>query len=114
MSRPPKPPGTYRDFRERFPRLGEAWDTVRRAEAEGPIDKRTARLVKLAVAAGVQRPGAVSSATRKAHAAGASEEEIYQVVALAASTLGFPSTVAVFSWVRDALAGMEEDGDGTG
>ena len=35
---------------------------------------------------------------------------IEQVVALAAGTLGLPSTVAVFSWVHDVL---DERGDET-
>lgn len=105
MSQSPKPPSTYREFIDRYPKLGEAWDRVREAEKAGPLQGKDVRLLKLAVALGAMREGAVHSAVRKAHAAGASEEEIHQVVALAASTLGFPSTVAVFSWVRDTLTG---------
>jgi alkylhydroperoxidase/carboxymuconolactone decarboxylase family protein YurZ len=37
-------------------------------------------------------------------AAGATPAEIDQVLALAASTIGFPAAVAAFSWVRDCLA----------
>lgn len=102
-TKPPKPPSTYRHFVERFPKLGEAWENVREAEETGPLDHRTRRLMKLAVAVGAMREGAVHSAVRKAQAAGAGEDAIYQTVALAASTLGFPSTVAVYSWVTDTL-----------
>ena len=56
--------------------------------------------MKLAVAAGALREGEVGSASRKARAGGVSEEEIAQVIALAASVLGFPATVAVYSWVQ--------------
>jgi alkylhydroperoxidase/carboxymuconolactone decarboxylase family protein YurZ len=45
----------------------------------------------------------VHSSVRKALAAGIAVEEIEQVVALAASTLGMPSTVAVFTWVHDVI-----------
>jgi alkylhydroperoxidase/carboxymuconolactone decarboxylase family protein YurZ len=96
------PPKAYRDFVTAYPRLEESWDKAREQESDGPLDDKSRRLVKLGIAVGAMRRGAVSSAARKARAAGASEDEIRQVVALAASTLGFPSTVAVFSWINEA------------
>lgn len=98
MSRPPE---AYETFIRTFPELGEAWQRIRAGEARGPLDEPTRRLIKLAVAVGAMREGAVHSAARKARAAGVSEEAITQVVALAASTLGMPSAVAVHTWVRD-------------
>jgi alkylhydroperoxidase/carboxymuconolactone decarboxylase family protein YurZ len=95
-----EPPRTYREFVATYPRLGEAWDVAREAENDGPLDEKTRRLVKLGVAAGAMRRGAVTSAARKARAAGATDGEVEQVVALAATTLGFPSAVAVFDWIR--------------
>jgi len=95
-----KPPKAYRDFLATYPRLGEAWDVAREAEEDGPLDEKTRRLIKLAVAVGAMRQGAVSSAARKARAVGVGDEEIRQVVTLAASTLGFPSAVAIFTWVE--------------
>jgi len=99
----PKPPSTYREFVTRYPKLGEAWDSARAQEEAGPADAATRRLLKLAIAIGAMREGAVHSAVRKAKAAGASDDAIYQIVALAASTLGFPSTVAIYTWVQDTL-----------
>jgi alkylhydroperoxidase/carboxymuconolactone decarboxylase family protein YurZ len=58
-------------------------------------------LVKLGIAIGAMREGAVHSSVRKARAAGASAAEMQQVLALAATTIGFPATVAAFTWVRD-------------
>jgi 4-carboxymuconolactone decarboxylase len=58
-------------------------------------------LVKLAIAIGALREGAVHASVRKALAMGITREEIEQVIALAAGTLGLPATVAVFSWVED-------------
>ena len=49
------------------------------------------------------KQGALRSGVRKARAAGASADEIFQVLALGASTVGFPSTVAAFSWVNELL-----------
>jgi alkylhydroperoxidase/carboxymuconolactone decarboxylase family protein YurZ len=101
--KPPRPPKTYQIFTERYPDIGRAWELMRAAESKGPLDDKTMRLVKLGIALGGMREGAVHSAVRKARSAGASREEIDQVIALAASTIGLPSTVAVFSWVADEL-----------
>jgi alkylhydroperoxidase/carboxymuconolactone decarboxylase family protein YurZ len=40
---------------------------------------------------------------------GITPAEIEQVVALAAGTLGLPSTVACFTWVQDVLEPREGD-----
>lgn len=98
-----KAPRTYRAFIARYPKLGEAWDCIREAEEDGPLDEKTTRLIKLAVAIGAAREGAVHSAARKARAAGASRKDLEQVIALCAGTIGLPATVAADSWVRDVL-----------
>lgn len=98
-----KAPKSYSRFVTRYPKLGEAWELARHAEREGPADEKTLRLLKLAIAVGAMRQGAVTSAARKALDAGAHEDELLQVVALAATTLGFPSTVAVSSWLEPIL-----------
>lgn len=104
MAKLPPPPDTYVEFVRRYPKLGEAWQLTREEGEEGPLDDKTVRLVKLAIAMGNMREGAVHSAVRKAMAAGITLAEIDQVIALTAGTLGFPSTVAIYSWVRDQLA----------
>ena len=98
-------PEAYRDFTRHYPKLGEAWESAREAEKEGPLDEKTFRLVKLGVSIGAFREGAVHSAVRKAVAVGASAAEVRHVIALAASTIGFPSTVAVYSWLREEVGG---------
>lgn len=97
----PKAPRTYDEFSATFPTLRKAWDLLGEAAKEGPLDDKTARLVKLGIAIGAMREGAVHSATRKAVAAGASKEEMNQVVALASSIIGMPSAVAVWTWLND-------------
>ena len=87
----------------RFPKVGEAWELVGAAGQEGPLDEKTARLIKLAISIGMMREGAVHSGVRKAVAAGVTREELDQVVALGAGSLGFPATVAIFSWIEEVM-----------
>lgn len=97
-------PKTYDAFVREFPRLGEAWESMRLAEEDGPFGKRELRLLKLAVAVGCGKEGPVHSSVRKARAAGCTDAEIRHVVALAASTIGLPPAVAAYSWVVEELA----------
>jgi 4-carboxymuconolactone decarboxylase len=103
MSNLPPPPRTFEEFSERFPLVRQAWDLLGDAGKEGPLDERTARLIKLGVAIGAMREGAVHSAARKALGQEIPPEALYQVVALAASVTGLPSAVAVYTWVRDVV-----------
>jgi 4-carboxymuconolactone decarboxylase len=97
-------PEAFVQFINRFPKLGQAWDMMREAEAEaGPLDEKTRRLVKLAIAAATEAEGATHSAARKARRAGASLEEMEQVVALAASIIGLPNSVKIYRWVREEV-----------
>lgn len=101
MKAMPKPPEIYEDFIEHFPKLKKAWEKIAEAGKEGPLDERTIRLIKLGIAIGAMKEGAVHSNVRKAVAMDISKEEIEQVVTLAAGTIGLPSTVAVYSWIKD-------------
>ncbi len=101
MADEPKAPEAYEHFIATYPHLGKAWEAINEAGKQGPIDERTQRLIKLGIAAGAMREGALRSGARKALAMGITPEEIAQVVALAAGVLGLPSTVAVHTWLRD-------------
>jgi alkylhydroperoxidase/carboxymuconolactone decarboxylase family protein YurZ len=103
----PKPPKAYETFIQRFPKLGAAWELLTQGGQEGPLDEKTIRLVKFAIAAGAMREGALHSAARKALAAGISRAELEQVIALAAPTIGLPSAVAVHTWIQDYGPGDE-------
>ena len=104
MSSLPKPPKQYDAFVGQFPLLGAAWESINKAGSDGPLDDRTMRLVKLGVAMGAMREGSVHASVRKALAIGITPEEVHQVVALAAGTLGMPSCVAVHSWAQDIIS----------
>jgi 4-carboxymuconolactone decarboxylase len=96
-----KPPKTFNQFSERFPKIREGWDLLGEAAKEGPLDEKSVRLMKLAVSIGAMREGSVHSSVRKARDAGATLEEMEQIVAIAASVIGLPSAVAVWTWIRD-------------
>ncbi len=102
----PAPPGAFVRFTERFPKLAAAWEQASEAAREGPNDAEQVRLLKLALAVGAQREGAVRSAARKALAAGIAPEALEQVAAMAASTIGFPAAVAAFTWIEQARKQM--------
>jgi len=89
MKSAPRPPKMYEAFNKQYPKLKEAYALIAQAGQEGPIDERTARLVKLGIVIGAMREGAVHASVRKALALSISREEIEQVVCLAARTLGF-------------------------
>ena len=103
-----KPPAMYSKFIRRYPKLGEAWSHITEAGEEGPLDVRTQRLIRLGIAIGALREGAVHSGVRKALGMGISPEELEQVVALAAGTLGLPSTVAAYGWLLDITDSQSE------
>ena len=94
-------PRMHTEFIERFPELGRAWELMTQAGDKGPLDAKTARLIKLAVAVGTGGEGAVHASVRKGIALGITAAEVDQVVALAASTVGLPAAVAAWSWSRD-------------
>ncbi len=103
MTQLPKPPATHHTFVTRYPKLGQAWTLIPEEGADGPLDASTQRLVKLGIAIGAMREGAVHSCVRKALAQDIPAAALDQVVALAAGTLGMPSTVAAFTWVEDVV-----------
>src|SRR5688500_18780690 len=104
MSEDAKLPPTFRDFITKFPALGEAHEGVAAAvAAAGPLDERTCELIKIGISLAAGLESAVRSHVRKAQKAGATEAEIEQAVLLAYNTLGFPRTVAGWSWARQQI-----------
>src|SRR5258707_31402 len=102
---PNKLPARYLQFQKRYPRVFQAYNALGAATSEaGPLTDKTRALVKLAIAVGGQMEGAVHSHTRRALEAGGSAEEIYHVVLLGTTTLGFPTMMKTFSCVAALLA----------
>jgi AhpD family alkylhydroperoxidase len=111
MSELPEP---FLQFTRQHPAVATAYEALGRASAEaGPLDARTRELVKLGMAIGGRLEGAVHAHVRRALEAGVTPAEIRHVVALAVPTVGFPTTVAVYTWVEEVLgtkpAGRQRD-----
>jgi alkylhydroperoxidase/carboxymuconolactone decarboxylase family protein YurZ len=88
----------------KHPNLWEAYNRLGEAAAlAGPLDARTERLVKLAIAVGAGLEGAVHSHVRRGLAAGLTREEMRHVGLLAIPTIGWPLSIAASSWIEDAL-----------
>jgi 4-carboxymuconolactone decarboxylase len=98
-------PDVYVKFRSDFPAVARALDGLGEAVDEaGPLDERTARLVKLGLAVGSLAEGAVRSNARKALEAGASGAELRHVALMALTTCGFPTAIAGSAWIDEVLA----------
>ena len=83
------------------------WENYQALEAAlalaGPLDARTRRLVKVALALGARHEGAVHSHTRRALREGVSRDELLQVALLGVTTLGWPHATAGRAWILDVL-----------
>jgi 4-carboxymuconolactone decarboxylase len=106
----PKPedkiPKRFTRFMEQYPEIGKAYgdlgDAVHKA---GPLDAKTRALIKVAISGGAMLEGGFHSHVRKAIQAGASREELEQIALLALPTIGFPSMMALLSWIEDIYEG---------
>lgn len=97
-------PQNFQDYQKMFPELFKSYaNGGELARASGPLDEKTTQLIQLAAAIGVRSEGAVHSHVRRALAAGASHQELFQVVNLMIYTVGFPAAAAGFAWIRDIL-----------
>ncbi len=97
-------PRSYESFKKSYPEIWRAYDRLGGLVHDaGPVDKKDRELIKLAMAIGSRSEGAVQSHTRRALEEGARSEEIYHVVLLGLTTLGFPGTIAAWTWVKDEI-----------
>ena len=97
-------PARYQHFEKSYPAVMRAVEALGEvAQSAGPLDSKTRALVKLAIAVGAAREGAVHSHTRRALEAGCMPEELRHVGVLAITTIGFPTTMAAMSWIEDVL-----------
>jgi alkylhydroperoxidase/carboxymuconolactone decarboxylase family protein YurZ len=87
----------YMEVWKAFTQLGD------KCHKAGPLDEKTRRLVKVALAIGGGLEGATHSAVRNALAAGTTPEEIKHVAVLGITTFGLPSTMRALTWISDDL-----------
>ncbi|UYG00284.1 MULTISPECIES: carboxymuconolactone decarboxylase family protein [unclassified Halomonas] len=97
-----KLPSGAGDVADEYPDVWSAYAALGKACAEaGPMEARSRRLVKLALAVGNRSEGAVHSHVRRGLEEGISAEELKQVAMLAVPTIGFPAAVAALTWITD-------------
>jgi alkylhydroperoxidase/carboxymuconolactone decarboxylase family protein YurZ len=96
-------PEQVADVRERFPEIYAAFSKLAEAchERGGPLDDKSRKLAKLAIAIGHRHEGAVHSAVRHALAAGVTRDELIHVALLAITTIGWPAARAAMTWIED-------------
>jgi alkylhydroperoxidase/carboxymuconolactone decarboxylase family protein YurZ len=98
-------------FRDRYPKVWEAFDRLgTECHQAGPLDEKTRRLVKLALAVAQRHEGAVHSAVRNALASGVSAAEMRHAALLAITTIGWPAAFAALTWIEEALEGSGGSG----
>ncbi len=97
-------PEFLQKFVERYPDIWEQYGQLSQTvgSVEG-LDQRSQRLVKLGIAIGAGRQGAVHSHTRKCKKAGLSNAEIFHAALLAITTIGWSGAIAGLAWINDEL-----------
>jgi alkylhydroperoxidase/carboxymuconolactone decarboxylase family protein YurZ len=100
-----KLPRPVQSFKSDFPEIWQAFNELGNEchNAADPLDEKTRRLVKLAIAVGAGLEGGTHSAVRNALAAGITPEEIKSVAILAITTIGFPASMRALTWIGDGL-----------
>jgi len=102
-------PKSVTSFASRYPEIWSAFSALAEAchEKGGPLDEKSRRIAKLAMAIGMRQEGAVHSAVRQALEVGLSPDELIHVALLAITTIGWPNAQAALSWIEDVLPGSK-------
>jgi len=99
-----KLPIRFERFLKEYPEIAVAYETLGDAvHRDGALNEKERALVKLSLAAGARMEGAVHAQVRKAIKAKLTKKEIRQISLLSIPTIGFPSAMAVMSWMDDIL-----------
>jgi alkylhydroperoxidase/carboxymuconolactone decarboxylase family protein YurZ len=92
-------------IRTRLPEIWQAFSQLAQAcHDAGPLDEKTRRLVKLAIAVAAGTEGGTHSAVRHAAEAGVTPEEMEHVVLLSITTIGLPAAGRALTWIQDKAA----------
>lgn len=95
-------PAMFKEFVTKYPALGRAHEQVAKTVDEaGPLDAKTLALIKVGICIGAGLESALRSHVRRALQHGAKPAEIEQAILLGMNTVGFPRTVAAWSWTQE-------------
>ena len=101
----PQPVGKFEDL---YPDVWAAFMQLGdRCHNAGPLDEKTRRLVKLALAIAAGLEGGTHSAARNARTAGVTADEMNQVAVLSITTLGLPAAMRGLTWINDVTRPRE-------
>jgi alkylhydroperoxidase/carboxymuconolactone decarboxylase family protein YurZ len=97
-----KMPAAAQRTADQFPEVWKAYQSLGAAtEAAGPLDPRTRRLIKFAIAIGASFDSAARSHARRAiKEDGVTAEELRHVALLAITTTGWSRGVAALDWIE--------------
>ena len=96
-----KLPPVFQTIIDRYPQVAAAHEAMAQAvDACGPLDAKTCSLIKIGISVGAGLESAVRSHTRRAIQAGATRDEVVQAIFQGMNTVGFPRTVAAWSWAQ--------------
>lgn len=99
-----KLPDFLQDVIEEYPEVWKAYQALGEVcGTSGPLEPKTVRLLKLALAIGAKSEGAVHSHVRRALREGITREELQQVALLAVTSIGWSSSMAALSWIQDVM-----------
>ncbi|MFQ5815909.1 MAG: carboxymuconolactone decarboxylase family protein [Candidatus Hydrothermarchaeaceae archaeon] len=97
-------PKNFRGLVATYPEVGKAYQVLAEGCYEaGPLDRKTAHLIKLGMSIASHSEGSTHTHVRLAKENGATDDEIRHVALLALTTLGWPLLGAAWSWVNDML-----------
>lgn len=108
-------PSVVEEFAQAQPAVWEAYNQLGKAAGEaGPLDAKSQCLVKLSIAIGSGRQGAVRAHARRGRHAGLTLAEMEHVAILATTTAGWPAAFAARCWIHEAITkekSFEADAD---
>lgn len=97
-------PKTITDFKNAFPRTWESYEHLKDScEQEGPLDKKTVELIRIGIAVALHHDGGLVAHVSQARKSGATAEEVYHAIRVAAAPAGFSSVLRAFSRARSLL-----------
>jgi 4-carboxymuconolactone decarboxylase len=92
----------FTEFKDEFPEINRKVEDLGQAVhlTSGPLAEKTRWLVKVAISAAAGRHRALETHLEKAREAGATDDEVKQVLLLLIPTCGFPSFMEAYSRFR--------------
>lgn len=97
-------PSVVDQFAQDQPQVWEAYNQLGEAVSQaGPLDVKTQRLIKLGIAIGAAREGAVRAHTRRGLKAGLTPDELKHVALQGITTVGWPTAFAAHCWISEVI-----------